>query len=218
MASHSAHAGAGIDWDARYVAGDTPWDKGGAHPALVARLKEIPLTGRVLVPGCGAGHDVRAIAAQGASSVLGLDVSPTALNLAHGFPRAGNECYQAGDFLTGNAVPAGSFDALFEHTCLCAIPPERRADYVKAAATALRDGGLLLAVFFTNPENPAPHSPPFRCDLAEMSSLFIKDFEMLETHTAIPTYSEREGRETLCLLRKNQTRNTPEMHAAGIAL
>jgi hypothetical protein len=68
---------------------------------------------------------------------------------------------------------------------------------------------LLLAVFFTNPENPAPHSPPFRCDLAEMSSLFIKDFEMLETHTAIPTYSEREGRETLCLLRKKPNPQYP---------
>ena len=209
MASHSAHAGADIDWDARYVAGDTPWDKGGAHPALIARLKEIPLTGRVLVPGCGAGHDVRAIAAQGASSVLGVDVSPTALNQARSFPKAGNECYHEGDFLTGNAVPAGSFDVLFEHTCLCAIPPERRADYVRAATTALCDGGFLLAVFFTNPENPNSHSPPFRCDLAEMGLLFSDDFEILESSAAIPTYCEREGRETLCLLRKKTKPATP---------
>lgn len=209
MASHSAHAGAGIDWDARYVAGDTPWDKGGAHPALLDRLKTLPIAGRVLVPGCGAGHDVRAIAAGGAAFVLGLDVAPSALNLARSFPKAGNECYQEGDFLTGNAVPPGSFDVLFEHTCLCAIPPERRADYVRAAATALRDGGLLLAVFFINPENPNSDSPPFRCDLAEMTLLFSKDFEILETSAAIPTYSEREGRETLCLLRKKQNPQRP---------
>ncbi|MFM8766042.1 MAG: thiopurine S-methyltransferase, partial [Spartobacteria bacterium] len=60
MASHSAHAGGGVDWNTRYVAGDTPWDKGTAHPALVARLQNQPLKGSVLVPGCGAGHDVRA--------------------------------------------------------------------------------------------------------------------------------------------------------------
>ena len=209
MASHSAHAGAVIDWDARYVAGDTPWDKGAAHPALLARLKTLPIAARVLVPGCGAGHDVRAIAAGGAAFVLGLDVAPSALNLARSFPKAGNECYQEGDFLTGNAVPPGSFDVLFEHTCLCAIPPERRADYVRAAAMALRDGGFLLAVFFTNPENPDPHSPPFRCNLAEMTLLFSKDFEMLETSAAIPTYSERESRETLCLLRKKQNPQRP---------
>jgi len=165
-------------------------------------LKEIPLTGRVLVPGCGAGHDVRAIAAQGAESVLGLDISSTALNLARSFPKAGNECYVEGDFLTKNAVPVGAFDFLFEHTCLCAIPPHRRADYVRAAATALREGGFLLAILFTNPENPDPHSPPFRCDLAEMVQLFGEDFDILETLEEIPTYRERIGRETLCLMRK----------------
>lgn len=209
MASPSAHAGVGIDWDARYVTGDTPWDKGGAHPALLARLKKLPIVGRVLVPGCGAGHDVRAIAARGASSVLGLDVSPTALHRARSFPKAGNECYQEGDFLTGTAVPMGAFDVIFEHTCLCAIQPERRADYVRAASAALRDGALLLAIFFTNPENPDSHSPPFRCDLGEMTLLFSKDFEMLETTAAIPTYSEREGRETLCLLRKKPNPQRP---------
>ena len=209
MASHSAHAGVGIDWDARYVTGDTPWDKGGAHPALLARLKKLPIVGRVLVPGCGAGHDVRAIAARGASSVLGLDVSPTALHRARSFPKAGNESYQEGDFLTGTAVPMGAFDVIFEHTCLCAIQPERRADYVRAASAALRDAALLLAVFFTNPENPDSHSPPFRCDLGEMTLLFSKDFEMLETTAAIPTYSEREGRETLCLLRKKPNPQRP---------
>jgi SAM-dependent methyltransferase len=209
MASHSAHAGVDIDWDARYVTGDTPWDKGGAHPALLARLKKLPIVGRVLVPGCGAGHDVRAIAARGASSVLGLDVSPTALHRARSFPKAGNECYQEGDFLTGTAVPMGAFDVIFEHTCLCAIQPERRADYVRAASAALRDAALLLAVFFTNPENPDSHSPPFRCDLGEMTLLFSKDFEMLETTAAIPTYSEREGRETLCLLRKKPNPQRP---------
>jgi SAM-dependent methyltransferase len=209
MASHSAHAGVGIDWDARYVTGDTPWDKGGAHPALLARLKKLPIVGRVLVPGCGAGHDVRAIAARGASSVLGLDVSPTALHRARSFPKAGNECYQEGDFLTGTAVPMGAFDVIFEHTCLCAIQPEHRADYVRAASAALRDGALLLAIFFTNPENPDSHSPPFRCDLGEMTLLFSKDFEMLETTAAIPTYSEREGRETLCLLRKKPNPHRP---------
>jgi SAM-dependent methyltransferase len=202
MVSHSAHAGVGIDWDARYIAGDTPWDKDAAHPALQARLKKLPIAGRVLVPGCGAGHDVRALAAGGAAYVLGLDVAPSALNLAQSYPKAGNECYQEGDFLTGNAVPPGSFDVLFEHTCLCAITPECRADYVRAAATALRDGGFLLAVFFTNPENSNPHSPPFRCDLAEMDQLFKNDFETLENCAAIPTYSERDGREILCLMRK----------------
>jgi len=35
---------AGRDWEARYQAGDTPWDKGRAHPALVQWLSENRLT------------------------------------------------------------------------------------------------------------------------------------------------------------------------------
>jgi len=202
MASHSEPAGVGIDWNARYVAGDTPWDKGVAHPALLSRLKTQPLTGNVLVPGCGAGHDVRAIADHGAVRVTGIDISTAALELARCFPQAVNQSYVEGDFLTGNAVPPGAFDAIFEHTCFCAIPPARRADYVVAAAAALCEGGYLLAVFFTNPENPDPHSPPFRCGAGEVAELFERDFEFLERQTVHPTYPEREGRETLCLLRK----------------
>ena len=205
MASHSAHAGGGVDWNARYIAGDTPWDKGAAHPALLARLKNQPLTGSVLVPGCGVGHDVRAVAAHGAARVTGIDIAPSALKLAREFPKAGNECYVEGDFLAGNAVPAGAFDVIFEHTCFCAILPGRRADYAKAATSALRSGGVLLAVFFTNPENPDLNSPPFRCDLDEVEALFGKDFEILEISMTQPTYPERQGRETFCLLRKKDS-------------
>jgi len=201
-ASRSAHAGDGVDWDARYVSGDTPWDKGDAHPALRHWLEKTPLTGRILVPGCGAGHDVRALAARGASAVYGIDIAPSALQLARSFPKTGNETYQEGDFLTGCAVEPGAFDAIFEHTCFCAIPPERRRDYVMATHEALRPGGLLLAVFFTNPENPDPDMPPFRCNLGEIELLFGEKFEMLDVNTTAPTFDERTGRETLCLMRK----------------
>src|SRR6478609_6306354 len=51
------------EWDKRYQSGETPWEKGRAHPELVAFLRRQPLNGCVLVPGCGHGHDARALAA-----------------------------------------------------------------------------------------------------------------------------------------------------------
>ena len=42
---------AGRDWEAFYQAGDTAWDNGRAHPALVGWLSENRLTGSILVPG-----------------------------------------------------------------------------------------------------------------------------------------------------------------------
>lgn len=200
-ASHSAPAGAGVDWELRYQTGDTPWKKGHAHPALIEWLTHTPITGRVLVPGCGEGHDVRAIA-NNATEVLGIDIAPSAKLLADSFARVGNEAYVLGDFLKSDASQMGPFDWIFEHTCLCAIPPNRRKDYVAATVAALQPGGKLLAVFYTNPDNPNHESPPFACTDMDMDTLFDPLFETLKIQHPIPTYPEREGRETLRLFQK----------------
>lgn len=200
-ASPSAPAGADVDWELRYNTGDTPWQKPHAHPALIDWLSRTPMNGKVLVPGCGAGEDVRAIAKRGAE-VLAIDIAPSAIALAESFPRAGSERYLLGDFLAGDATAHGPFDWVFEHTCLCAIPPSRRADYVHAAAAALKPGGLLLAVIYSNPDNPDPAKPPFACPDSEINPHFDPLFETLETRTSLPTFAEREDRETLRLYRK----------------
>ena len=74
----------GKDWDKAYDIGETPWDKGYASPALNAFLESYPLTGSVLVPGCGTGHDVRLLAAQG-TEVVGIDIAPSAIRKAKAF-------------------------------------------------------------------------------------------------------------------------------------
>ena len=70
-----------MDWNRRYEENDTPWDKGEAHPVLRDMLAHDALSGRVLVPGCGSGHDVRELARHGLE-VVGLDVAPLALERA----------------------------------------------------------------------------------------------------------------------------------------
>src|SRR6185436_510590 len=83
------------DWESRYRSGDMPWEKGAAHPALIAFLKSNPVHGRVLVPGCGLGHDVRALAAT-ADEVVGLDLAPSAVRVAKAHPAVGGERYVRG--------------------------------------------------------------------------------------------------------------------------
>ena len=74
------------NWEAQYQAADTPWDKGAASPGLIDYLLENPVRGRVLVPGCGFGHDVRALAGT-ADEVIGIDIAPSAIDGARKFPR-----------------------------------------------------------------------------------------------------------------------------------
>jgi len=201
-ASPSDRAGVGVDWEARYNAGDTPWEKGAPHPALVEWLKKNSLLGRVLVPGCGAGHDVREISRNPASEAVGFDIAPSAIRRAGSFAPVGRESFVLGDFLAGDARRLGPFDALFEHTCFCAIHPSRRADYAREAAALLKPGGMLVGIFYGNPDNPDPDSPPFASPFESVSVQFARDFEVLEKAENLPTYPGREGGEYLLVFRR----------------
>ena len=170
--------------------GDTPWDKGEPAPPLVEFLERQTIRGRVLVPGCGAGHDVRLLAKRGAE-VTGLDLAPAAVELAQSFPPESDERYLCGDFCSLPQEFIGTFDYLFEHTCLCAIDPADRQAYARSAAAAVRPGGHLLAIFFRRDPDDDGSGPPFPIEAAELDGLFGTAFETVESYTPRRTYSSR---------------------------
>lgn len=196
------------DWEQQYRLGDTPWDKGAPSPPLVDWLTRSPVLGDVLVPGCGLGHDVRALAAQdnGADElhVTGLDFSHSAVRAAEVIARAGDETYLVGDLFDLPAALRGKFDWVVEHTCFCAIDPHRRPDYVSAVHAALKPDGRLLAVFYLYPNDPGEErtGPPFETSLGELDTLFSSKFEKVDEYLPTHSYLGREGREWVQLLKK----------------
>ena len=188
-----------VDWEERYQRHDTPWDKGAAAPPLLDFLTRYPILGEVLVPGSGTGHDVRALAAQGAGAqVTGLDLSPSAIALAHSFPTASNIVYQEGDLFQLPSSWHGHFNWIVEHTCFCAIDPSRRGAYAGAIAEMLKPGGHYFAIFYLTPG--AEEGPPFGVTREEIAELFDPKFALLEEWVPSRSFAGREGRE-LCQLR-----------------
>jgi methyl halide transferase len=188
------------DWESKYQASDTPWDKGAPSPGLLDFLAEHPVSGRVLVPGCGLGHDVRALAAGGAE-VLGIDIAPSAVEAARRIPLAGREQYEVTDLFALPPHLRGAFDWAWEHTCFCAIDPAMRPAYVEAVADALAPGGHLLAVFYLDPGNDHPEEgPPFEVSIAELDRLFLPRFTLVREWLPARAYPGREGREWMRLL------------------
>ncbi len=183
------------DWEALYQANDTFWDHGEASPGLVDYLaanSSLPL-GQALVPGCGRGHDARALA-QAGWAVTGLDLAPSSVPLAKHL--ADEERlpidYRIGDFLSDE--PHQPFDIVFEHTLFCAIPPTRRSDYVQALRSWLKPGGLYLAVNYMITEDNG--EPPFSTTTAELDERFGEPFELLRRWTP-RSYESREGKELM---------------------
>lgn len=146
------------NWEARYRAGRIGWDLGGTTPALARWLETHPGAGeRVVVAGCGHGHDALALAEAG-YDVTAVDFAPSAIaHLARaaagrGLPLAAIEA----DAFAWGAGRRESFELAFERTFLCALPPERREDYAALMAGLLKPGGRLVGVFYTHPTRKGP--------------------------------------------------------------
>ncbi len=181
-------------WENRYQTGDMPWEKGAPSPGLVDFIAQNPdLTrGAVCVPGCGTGHDVREWAKAG-FEVSGFDLAPSAIRLAkQKTQEAGLKAtFQLMDFLRDE--PPQKFDWLFEHTLFCAIQPNERDEYVRAALRWLKPGGQFLAVNYID---CGPDGPPFPTTREEQMARFSPHFELVADW--VPrSYANREGRERM---------------------
>ncbi len=177
-------------WEARYRRGETGWDRGAPSPALQAWLGAGELAPcRVLVPGCGRGHEVVALARLG-FEVTAIDIAPSAV---HALKRALEDEGLAARVILGDLFAfeeAAAFDAVYEQTCLCAIEPARRAAYAQRLHAWLKPEGRLLALFM---QTGREGGPPFHCDLLAMRRLFAESH--WEWPEATPLFvPQRSGR------------------------
>jgi methyl halide transferase len=147
-------------WNGRYVEGRTGWDLGGPPAALIRVIRALstpPARLRVLVPGAGRGHDALAWAEAG-HEVTAADFAPLAVAAmreaaaARGLPLAVREA----DIFALPDDFAGAFDVVWEQTCFCAIPPDRRPDYARAMAACLAPGGQLVGLFWAHGREGGP--------------------------------------------------------------
>lgn len=189
------------DWDERWKAGDTPWDKGAPAPAIGEFFTEFGrrfFQGKMLLaPGCGSGNDVRGLSGLGAK-VMGLDLSPRAVETAREQRSTEEEVYEVGDFFEWQHPP---FDLIWEHTCFCAIDPADRPRYAAAAKRLLKPGGMLFGVFFLNPwdEGETPKPPPFASSREEIIETLGPELELKWEKFPQSAFPGREGKEWLAV-------------------
>lgn len=147
-------------WRERYRTGRTPWDLGGVSaPVRTLVHRWFPPRGRVLVPGCGRGHEALYLAARG-YTVTALDIAPEPIAYlrAEAGRRGISLHLHEGDLLALGPEHDGAYDVWLEQTCLCALHPSRYPEYAALAHRVLRPGGQLLGVFM---EVPGDDGPPY---------------------------------------------------------
>ena len=179
--------------NSRSDAGRIPWESGGVPANLTAYLKRHPRGGRVLVPGCGSGHEIKAFAEAG-YEVTALDLAPAAVERvrAHLGPELDSRVL-VGDFFQHD-LATESFDLVYERTFVRAILPDQRVAYRTRVARLLKYRGSLLGYFFYQAPVPAD-GPPFGFAWGSADELFARYFLLgkdIPVDDSLPMFAGRE--------------------------
>jgi hypothetical protein len=158
-----------IDWEARYRDGATGWERPGLNPAFLAWRNSGELAPcRILVPGAGRSTEPLALAEAGFDvTVIDMAESAVAAQRARLERVQVNARVELANLLRWE--PSAPFDAVYDQTCLCALPPSAWPRYEACLGRWIRPGGTLFALFM---QTHSAGGPPFNCDLRDMRRLF----------------------------------------------
>ncbi len=189
-------------WVNVYHEGSPGWDLSVASPVLVDMLPRLKLPkSRILVLGCGEGHDA-ALFAEAGHVVTAVDFSKEGLKRGkEKYGHMHNLIFHEANIFDLPQEWNYSFDLVVEHTCFCAIPPDQRNEMVRLWRRMLHEQGQLMAVFFVMEKRKGP---PFGATEWEIRKHLEKHFHFLFWSRWRQSIESRQGRELFVLAKKSK--------------
>ncbi|MES2802196.1 MAG: methyltransferase domain-containing protein [Bdellovibrionota bacterium] len=189
-------------WTDIYNEGNPGWDLGEPAVAFKDMIQRIKLPKcRILVLGCGSGHDA-ALFAQAGHVVTAVDFSAGAIQKAKSlYGHLENMTFVQQDIFTLPHEWNETFDVIVEHTCFCAIDPDRRKEMVKLWRRLLHEEGQIMGVFFAMLKRAGP---PYGSSEWEIRELLKNSFHFLFWGRWRESIPRREGRELFVLAKKKK--------------
>ncbi len=171
-----------------------PWSLGEPQPELAALIDQGRIKGDVLDAGCGEAALSLHLAALG-HNTLGLDASPTAIELAKAEAvRQGlaNASFAVADITDFTGYPAGSegrFNTIVDSTLFHSMPVELRDGYQRSIVRAAAPGASYFVLVFDRagmPDNPA--NPVSEDELRQVVSRYwvIDEIRPARIHASFP--------------------------------
>lgn len=177
-------------WSQRYENQQHGWDLGQVSPPIKAYIDQ--LTDRnlkILIPGCGSGHEGSYLWKEGFTNVHVLDFSELPLEMFMSnnpdFPKDQIHC---ADFFQHE----GKYDLIIEQTLFCALDPNLRSIYGKKVASLLKPGGKLVGLLFNRTFDAGP---PFGGNQEEYENYFSAHFSITGFEACHNSITPRSGSE-----------------------
>jgi SAM-dependent methyltransferase len=168
-------------WDTRYRGGVTPWDGAGVPPRLMKWLQTAS-PGRVLIPGCGTGYEVRAFY-EHQFEVVAIEFSDAAIEAAQRELGPLGNLVKKADFFSFSTAP---FDLVYERAFLCALPRALWPQWARRVAELVGPGGALAGFFYLDDNE---RGPPFGISSSALRAFLDPMFELEEELAIAPEQS-----------------------------
>lgn len=192
-------------WTDIYQGSENPrWNLEEPAEALKDMLPRLKMPkSRVLVLGCGEGHDAAFFAKSG-HVVTAIDYSGEAIERAREkYGYLSELTFVQQDAFKLDPRFHGSFDIVFEHTCYCAINPAMRSQLVKVWKQALHDQGHLMGVFFVHHKL---EGPPYGGSEWELRQRLKDGFQFVFWGRWQKSIPRRQGKELFVYAQKKSLR------------
>lgn len=180
-----------MDWDSAYkqegaFPGPPPWNIGEPQPELAALIRDGKISGDVLDAGCGHAELALTLAAKG-STVVGIDLSPTAIEAATRAARdrkLSNASFVCDD-ITSFTGYDNRFATIVDSTLFHSLPVQARDGYLQAIHRAAAPGArLYILVFAKGAFPPDLQTKPNEVDEDELRTAVSRYFAIDEIRPA----------------------------------
>ena len=160
-------------WSGKYKQQLMGWDAGSITTPLKDYIDQLTDKSiRILVPGCGNGHEVKYLYDQGFKNVVVVDISAEPYKeLQDKCPNWSKASFVVDDFFNIR----GQYDLIIEQTFFCALDPKLRQDYANKVHDLLAPNGKLVGVLFK--VFFAGDNPPFGGNRDEYVEYFEDKFK-----------------------------------------
>jgi SAM-dependent methyltransferase len=174
-----------------------PWSIGEPQPEIAALIEAGKFRGEVLDVGCGEAAVDLYLAERGFTTV-GLDLSPTAIELAKAeAAKRGltNASFEVADISAFTGYD-GRFNTIVDSTLFHSIPVEAREGYQQSIVAAAAPGAAYFVLVFDRAGLPdGPANPVTEDELREVVSKYwtIDEIRPARIHAALPDNIDLEG-------------------------
>ena len=176
-------------WSDRYKTDSTGWDLGSISPPIKAYFDQIEdKSVRILIPGCGNGHEAEYLFKNGFVNVHVIDLAEEPLkNLKSRIPSFPDAYLHLGDFFEHE----GTYDFIVEQTMFCAIDPSLRQAYANKSHELLSKDSTLIGVLFSRDFDGGP---PYGGTKDEYQ-VYFREFGSVAMDDCYNSISPRQGSE-----------------------